>query len=255
VKILTMKGMIAMRQIKPVFNQQMVKRLVMMCFGVFCMGFAVTIYNKTQFGTDPFTCMILGFSYHLPISFGVTQLTINILIILAAFKFGRQFIGVGTLINMTCVGFIADFTTFLYDKFLPDPETLPVRIAMFLAVMVLHSFGGSTFFTAALGVGAYDVAGFVLNEKTKINYRWCRIGTDVFCTIVGFALGSTVGLGTVVTAFFMGPIIQFFTDFFSLPFLYGKETAREKIQEEKLARQRMKEELAKKKEKREKRTW
>ena len=226
------------------WNRQMAKRLGMMCFGVFCMGLAVTIYNKTQFGTDPFTCMVLGVSSHLPVSFGVTQLSVNILIILAAFRFSRHLIGIGTLINMTCVGFIADFTTFLYDKFLPDPETLPVRAAMFVAIVVLHSFGGSTFFTAALGVGAYDVAGFVLNERTKINYRWCRMGTDVFCTVVGFLLGSTIGIGTVVTAFFMGPIIQFFTDTVSLPFLYGRAEAKERIAAEKLARQQRKAEAA-----------
>ena len=233
-----------MRKITINWNRQMAKRLCMMCVGVFCMGLAVTIYNKTQFGTDPFTCMVLGASSHLPVTFGTTQLIVNILIILAAFRFSRHLIGIGTLVNMTCVGFIADLTTFLYDRFLPDPETLPVRAAMFLAIVALHSFGGSAFFTAALGVGAYDVAGFVLNERTRINYRWCRIGTDVFCTAVGFLLGSTVGIGTLITAFFMGPIIQFFTDHVSLPFLYGRAEAKERIAAEKQARRQHKAEAA-----------
>ena len=96
-------------------------------------------------------------------------------------------------------------------------------------------------------MGAYDVAGFVLNAKTKINYRWCRMGTDFFFTLAGFLLGSTIGFGTLITAFFMGPIIQWFTDHFSLPYLYGKEIAKEKIQEEKLARKQMIEEQARKK--------
>ena len=87
-----------------------------------------------------------------------------------------------------------------------------------------------------------------MNARTKINYRWCRMGTDFFCTAAGFLLGATIGIGTVVTAFFMGPVIQWFTDHFSLPFLYGKEAAAEKILDEKLAREQKKEEQARKRE-------
>lgn len=207
-------------------NRQMAKRLGMMLVGVFCMGFAVTIYNKTQFGTDPFTCLNIGISDTLHIQFGISQLVVNCIVIVFGLLFGRHLIGIGTLLNMVCVGFIADFCTFVYDKFFPDPETLTVKIIMFVLVVIIHSFGGSIFFTAALGVGAYDILGFVLAEKTKINYRWCRVTTDVLCVIGGISLGSIVGVGTIVTAFFMGPLIQFFTDHFSLPFLNGKEQAK-----------------------------
>lgn len=200
-------------------NRYMAKRLGMMMAGVFCMGLAVTIYNKTKFGTDPFTCMVLGVSDRLGLPFGITQLCINCVIILLGVFFGRQFLGIGTVINMTCVGFIADFTTFLYDKIFPDPESMVARIILFALIFILHCFGGSIFFTAALGVGAYDIIGFVMNDRLHLNYRWCRVTTDVLCVIAGFSLGSIVGVGTVLTAFFMGPIIQFFTDHFSLPFL------------------------------------
>ncbi|MGI5960175.1 MAG: YczE/YyaS/YitT family protein [Massiliimalia sp.] len=208
-------------------NRYMVKRLGMMCVGVFFMGLAVTIYNKTKFGTDPFTAMVLGVSNRLNISFGVTQLGINCVIILLGVFFGRQFLGIGTVINMTCVGFIADFTTFLYDKIFPDPDNMPARIIMFTIIFILHCFGGSIFFTAALGVGAYDIVGFVMNDRLHINYRWCRVTTDVICVIIGFSLGSIIGVGTVLTAFFMGPIIQFFTDHFSVPFLNKELEAKE----------------------------
>ena len=201
------------------FSEYNIKRLGMMLVGVLIMGFAVTIYNKTLFGTDPYTCMVLGMTKLFGFSFGVTQLILNCLIILLGVFFAKHFIGIGTLFNMVCIGFIADFCTFIYDKFFPDPETLTVKIIMFVLIVILHSFAGSIFFTAALGVGAYDILGFLLHEKLKINYRWCRMTTDVICVIIAFSLGAVVGIGTLVTAFFMGPIIQFFTDHFSIPFL------------------------------------
>ena len=213
----------------------------MMALGVFFMGLAVTIYNKTLFGTDPYTCMNMGITKQTGIPFGITNLSMNIVVILLAFRFGRHLIGIGTLINMTCVGFIADFMTWVYELIFPDPEALWVKIIMFGIIVVLHSFGGSIFFTAALGIGAYDVVGFVLAEKTKISYRWCRVTTDVVCTGIGFSLGSTVGAGTVVTAFFMGPLIQWFTDHFSLRFLYGKEEATRRIAAEKEERKKARE--------------
>lgn len=228
-------------------NKEKVKRLCMMSVGVFFMGLAVTVYTKVSFGTDPFTSMVLGLSRLTGLPFGVMQLSINTAVILAAFRFGRHLIGIGTLINMTCVGFIADLCTFLYDKLFPDPDSLFVRVLLFVLIVTLHSFGGSVFFTAALGVGAYDVVSFVLTEKTRINFRWCRMGTDVFCALSGFLLGSKIGIGTVVTAFFMGPLIQWFTDHFSLRFLYGKEEAAERIAESRGLRKAKKEAPAKNK--------
>ena len=208
-------------------DKHMAKRLSMMMLGVCCMGIAVTIYNKTRFGTDPFTCFNIGISETIHLQFGVSQLIVNCIVIIFGFIYGKHLIGIGTVINMVGVGFIADFCTSIYDKFFPDPESLVVKIIMFVVIVIIHSFGGSIFFTAALGVGAYDILGFVLAEKTKINYRWCRMATDIFCVIGGIALGGIVGIGTIVTAFFMGPLIQFFTDYVSLPFLNGKKASKQ----------------------------
>lgn len=99
------------------FSEYNIKRLGMMLVGVLIMGFAVTIYNKTLFGTDPYTCMVLGMTKLFGFSFGVTQLILNCLIILLGVFFAKHFIGIGTLFNMVCIGFIADFCTFIYDKF------------------------------------------------------------------------------------------------------------------------------------------
>ncbi len=92
-----------MRRPGIVLNQEMVKRLIMMTIGCVFMGIAITIYNKVQFGTDPFTSMVLGIAKHLPVSFGVTQLTVNVIIIAIAFKFSRNLIGIG---SKTSSGFL-----------------------------------------------------------------------------------------------------------------------------------------------------
>ena len=78
--------------------------------------------------------------------------------------------------------------------------------------------------TADLGVSTYDAVAIVLSGKWKLaKFQYCRIGTDLICVVTGVILfliaGGTIGqiptiagIGTIITAFFMGPLIQFFND-------------------------------------------
>jgi uncharacterized membrane protein YczE len=84
-----------------------------------------------------------------------------------------------------------------------------------------------------MGVSTYDAVALLLSEKKVAKFKYCRIGTDLICTLVGFLLGAVVGIGTMVTAFFMGPLITFFKHHFAMPFRYGKVVALKMIAEEK----------------------
>ncbi len=82
------------------------------------------------------------------------------------------------------------------------------------------------YFTADMGVSTYDAVSLILSEKKRWKFQFCRISSDLFCTIVGFLFGATVGIGTVVTAFFMGPLIAFFNRTVAEPMRYGKKTGK-----------------------------
>lgn len=62
-----------------------------------------------------------------------------------------------------------------------------------------------------------------MTEKGIANFQYCRISTDLVCTFTGFMLGATIGIGTLVTAFFMGPIIAWFNRHVAEPFRYGEK--------------------------------
>ena len=89
-------------------------------------------------------------------------------------------------------------------------EPLWVRFILLLLGLVLLCLGTSLYFTADLGVSAYDAVALIFAKKTPIFFRICRIGTDVVCVIIGLSFNATVGIGTVLTAFFMGLVIQWF---------------------------------------------
>ena len=104
---------------------------------------------------------------------------------------------------------------------IPDP-TIGIKILFLIIGIVVISFGSSLFFVGDLGVPAYGAIALILSEKKVAGFQYCRIGTDIICTVLGYFLGATVGLGTLITAFFMGPVIEFFNRKVSIPLRYGK---------------------------------
>ena len=118
---------------------------------------------------------------------------------------------------------------FLQSVF-PAPSLL-LR-AVFLAVgIVVLCFGSSLYMTADLGVSTYDAIAIVLSRKWKLGkFQYCRIGADLACVLSGCgifllaggsfrSIPTIAGIGTIITAFFMGPLIQYFNGKIAQPLL------------------------------------
>lgn len=201
------------------------RRIGMMLCSILLMGFGISVFSFSGMGVDPFTALNMSVSAKLGLSFGFWQMLVNAVLLLFVARFSKKLINLGTVINMVGVGYVCDFFTAIYDRFLPAPTALPVRLVLMLCGVVLLSLSASLFFTASLGVGPYDAVGFVLRDKSPIPYKWCRVLTDVVCTGVAFLLAGPVGVGTVVTAFCMGPIVAFFNTHVSEKLLNASENA------------------------------
>ncbi|MGN0742101.1 MAG: membrane protein, partial [Candidatus Fimadaptatus sp.] len=107
----------------------------------------------------------------------------------------------------------------------PDP-TLATRIVFLVIGVVVMCFASAIYFTADLGVSVYDAIALHLDKKLPIPFRIIRICTDLICVGIGFALGAVVGVGTLITALFMGPLIDVFNRTVARPFLYGHKAAK-----------------------------
>ena len=73
--------------------------------------------------------------------------------------------------------------------------------------------------TSNLGVSVYDAIPIVIAGKWGVQFRFVRIASDLICVTIGTVSGLLPGVGTLITAFFMGPLIEFFNHSFSEPFL------------------------------------
>lgn len=205
-------------------NNKFLLRLVMTIGGVVLCAIAVGFFKCSLFGVDPFQCFAQGSwgKFFAGLSYGTYYTGLSVLLLIIDLFLDKHYIGVATFINMFLTGYIVDFSQSTLQQLVPDPN-LGVRALMLLIAVVVMCFASSLYMTSDLGVSVYDAIPIIISNRTKKQFRFCRIGCDLICVIVGTVCGLLPGIGTLITAFFMGPLIEFFNNVFSRPLLYGKE--------------------------------
>ena len=210
------------------------RRIFMSLCGVIICAISVGFFKHAALGVDPFQSLMAGLDALIPIEFGTLYVIVNAILLLFTLVFDRKNIGIATAINLFLLGYITQFTMELLAVILPDP-TLLTRILCLSGAIVVICFGSALYMTADLGVSAYDAVAIILAYKWKVGkFQYCRIGADLVCVIAGCAIflvaGGTwaqiptiAGVGTIITAFFMGPLIELFNVKFARPFLAAKK--------------------------------
>ena len=141
---------------------------------------------------------------------------------LLIFILNKHYIGIATFINIFGTGYMVELSLYLLGKVIQTPS-LMMRIVLLLVGIVIICFASSLYYTADLGVSTYDAIALILRDKKVAKFQYCRIATDLICVLIGYFLGAIIGIGTLITAFFMGPLIEFFNVHISQPLLHGNE--------------------------------
>ena len=206
------------------------KRIFMSLFGVLISGVCVGFMKIAAFGVDPFQVLVSGLDHAIPIDFGTLYVLINAVLLLFSLIADRHNIGIATFINLFLLGYVVDFTKAGLEDVFPAPGMV-IRIGFMVLGSVVLCIGSALYMTADLGVSTYDAVAIVMSKKWKWGqFRYVRICTDLACVLLGglmiyLASGSagevaaSVGVGTIVTAFFMGPLIEFFNEKIARPML------------------------------------
>ena len=200
---------------------QMVKRIIMSVLGVVICGISVGMFKFAALGIDPFQSLMSGLDAVIPIRFGTLYIIVNVVLLLFALIFDRKKIGIATFINLFLLGYIVEFSQGLCERLMPDAP-LWLRVVILLIAIVILCLSSALYFTADLGVSTYDAVALVWSQKqSKLRFAFCRVICDFVCVAIGVALllfsgqsiteiFGSVGVGTIITAFFMGPLITFF---------------------------------------------
>ena len=211
-------------------KKNLAKRILMSLFGVIICAISVGVFKIAALGVDPFQSFMAGLDKLIPLDFGLLYIIVNALLLIFALVFDRHYIGIATFINLFLLGYITQFSYQFLQTVIVEPSIF-VRAACLVVGVVVICFGSAFYMTADLGVSTYDaVALIIVNTWKKGKFQYVRIITDIVCVILGaalFVLGggkisaipTIAGIGTIITAFFMGPLIEFFNVHVARPIL------------------------------------
>lgn len=206
-------------------------RIVMSLFGVIITAISIGAFKYSAFGVDPFQSFMSGIDTLIPIGFGTLYVIVNSVLLLFAYLFDRHYIGIATFINLFLLGYVVEFSQNLMLQIFPSPS-IAIRILSFLSGFVFLCFGSSLYMTADMGVSTYDAIALVCSNKWKLGkFRTIRITSDFLCIGIGIgmfliggrsvsSIGTFVNIGTILTAFCMGPLIDYFNRKVSAPLLH-----------------------------------
>jgi len=203
------------------------RRMLMMVIGNLCIGIAVSLLRLSHFGTDPFSTMNLGVSGFLDVSFGVYQLIFNLFILIIQFIFVRNAIGLGTIVNMVGIGFISDFFVYGYHELFGSSPLFVTRSVFLLISVVIVGIGVALYMSADLGISPWDAMPLVIQKisHNKIPFILARMMADFLGVAIGFSFGAIVGIATVIMAFGIGPLVQYFRNHLAEPLLRKNHAA------------------------------
>ena len=213
------------------YNIELLKTRIALCvIGVCLCGIAVGFFRYAAFGVDPFTSFMSGLDVVVPIDYGTLYVFVNAVLLILVIFLDRKLVGLGTVVNLFLVGYLAEFVNNGLAKVFPSGSIGPRIICLIIGVLML-SFSAALYMPADMGVSTYDAIAMVMADKWHIlQFKYDRIITDFVCVALGVTLYyfsgqpiksvlAIVNIGTIITAFFMGPLIDIFTKNFTKRFL------------------------------------
>jgi uncharacterized membrane protein YczE len=182
---------------------QPARRLAQLYAGLVLYGASLALQIRAGLGLDPWDVFHQGVSERTGLSFGTVVIVVGALVLLAWIPL-RQRPGLGTVSNVVVVGLAADAALAV----MPEAGSFAVGLAMLLSAIGLNAVAGAAYIGAGLGPGPRDGLMTGLVRLTGRSVGLVRTSLEVAVLAVGFALGGTVGLGTVLYALSIGPLLH-----------------------------------------------
>ncbi|MGH1565055.1 YczE/YyaS/YitT family protein [Mumia sp. DW29H23] len=184
---------------------RLVRRLPQLVFGLMLYGWSMALMIEAGLGLDPWDVFHEGLTGYLPLTFGQITMLVGALVLLLWIPL-KQWPGIGTLLNVVLIGIAVDQGLALLEQ----PDSLVLRAVMLVAGVVLNGLAGALYIGAHLGPGPRDGLFLGLVRRTGYSVRLMRTSVEITVLALGWLLGGTVGVGTVLYALAIGPLVQAF---------------------------------------------
>lgn len=199
-------------QAKSPARQHLARRLIQLYAGLALYGASSALLVKAGLGLEPWNVLHQGLAELTGLSMGVVLTILGAAVLLLWIPL-RQRPGLGTVSNVVVIGGAMDAAL----SALPDAHALAVRIPLLVAGIVLNGAATGLYIAANFGPGPRDGLMTGLHRRTGRSVRLIRTAVEIAVVATGFALGGTVGVGTVLYALSIGPLAQLFLQLFAVP--------------------------------------
>ena len=175
--------------------------------GLAFFGFGITLFLHANLGLAPWDIFHKGLSKKLDLSIGLVIVGVGLLLLLLWIPL-RQRPGVGTILNALEIGFVVNLT----KPLIGEPDQLIIRALMVVAGVLVIGLGSALYIGAGLGSGPRDGLMLGLSKYSikgrQISIRVARTAVELMVMVAGLLLGGSIGVGTLIFMFGIGPLVQ-----------------------------------------------
>ena len=188
------------------------RRLPRLFFGLVLFGFGVALLIEAELGLAPWEVLHQGISIRTGIPIGTVGIITGALVLILWIPLGER-VGIGTIANVILIGIVIDLTLWLSPL-----ENIPTwqQWGLLVGGTVIVAIGSGFYIGAGLGPGPRDGLMTGLGHR-GIPIGAARAGIEISVLVIGWLLGGTVGIGTLVFAFGVGPLVGWMLPLLSLP--------------------------------------
>ena len=177
--------------------------VLILCFGLTLFGLGESLIITAGAGMSPWTVLAEGLSISTNLSIGSLTFLISLAVLLLWIPL-KQMPGIGTLLNVIIIAAVIEWSL----PYLPHPEDYELKILQAFVGTLLVGFASGIYLIANLGPGPRDGLMTGFQRITGFPIAWVRASIEIVVVTIGWALGGSIGLATIIFAFGIGPAVS-----------------------------------------------
>ena len=187
-----------------------IKKIVLSLTGGALIGIGAGTILYAGIGGDTVTVFQDGLHALFNISYGQASRIYNVVFVVLALIFAREYSGIGTVLSALLIGYAIDISNALWLLTMLKTGFISGLI-IFMTGLVIYALGIALLIRCDAGMNCLDALLYRLMDVTGFKYKYLRIAADVILTVTGCLMGGLFGIGTVIAVFLTGPLVALFT--------------------------------------------
>ena len=187
---------------KPLNLKPKFSTFLFLCLGLTLFGLGEGLLIVSFAGASPWSVLAQGISLNVNLSIGIITILVSIVVLIFWVPLNQK-PGIGTILNAIIIGLMIDVCI----KYVPTPENYIYQILLAIIAVIIVGLGGGIYLIANLGSGPRDGLMVGLQKKTNLPIAAVRGSLEIIVMSIGWYLGGTVGVGTLLFAFGIGPAV------------------------------------------------